>query len=75
MNIEITEEQNEVLLAALDRRISDMEGSLSEKEYRLIRLRQTDSPYLQRELARRDDLTKRLDVMYALQTTLENNGK
>jgi len=75
MNIEITEEQNEVLLAALDRRISDMEGSLSEKEYRLIRLRQTDSPYLQRELARRDDLTKRLDVMYALADTFYNYGK
>lgn len=75
MNIEITEEQHEVLVAALDRRILDMEGSLSEKEYRLIRLRQTNNPHLQRELARRDDLTKRLDVMYALQTTLENNGK
>ena len=75
MNIEITEEQYEVLVAALDRRILDMEGSLSEKEYRLIRLRQTNNPHLQRELARRDDLAKRLDVMYALQATLENNGK
>lgn len=75
MNIEITEEQYEVLVAALDRRILDMEGSLSEKEYRLIHLRNVKHRLLNVELARRDDLAKRLDVMYALQTTLENNGK
>jgi hypothetical protein len=75
MNIEITTTEYSDLMAALSRRIVDMEQSLRDKEVLIDRLHRERHRFLERELIRRDDLTERIAKMYALSDKLYNYGK